>query len=153
MAKSPCTADAIPAVRLSLTKDRCLRGAPPSARTPADVVRFLQRHYGCKAQEFFLAVYMNAAGEIVNVHEVAMGGISQAAVDPRVLFAGALSSGASTFIICHNHPSGDGQPSSADLDLTRTLVSGARILGLQILDHIVIARGGAWTSFREKGLM
>ena len=153
VAKAPCGTGTVPAVRLALAKDRCLRGAPPFVKTPGDAVGFLQRNYGCRAQEFFLAIYMNTAGEIVNVHEVGMGGMSVAMVDPRVLFAGAITSGAASFIICHNHPSGNGDPSSADLELTRQLVAGAKLLGLQILDHLVIARGGEWTSFRAKGLM
>ena len=151
--KSPCGIGAVPAVRLALTRDRCLRGAPPRVVTPRDAVGFLQKHYGCKPQEFFLAIYINNAGEIVHVHEAAIGGMGMAAVDPRVIFAGAITSGASAFIICHNHPSGEETPSSADLELTKTLVAGAKLLGLQILDHLVIARGGQYTSFREKGLM
>jgi DNA repair protein RadC len=68
--------------------------------------------------------------------------------DPRVILSAALLSGASAMVLAHNHPSGSSEPSEADTTSTRQIAQGAKLLGIKLLDHLVVARGGEYTSFR-----
>lgn len=148
-----CSGEQIPLVRLALEKQRCIRGTSSKARTPKEIVALIGKHYSCRPQEFMLTVCMNSAQEVVAIHEVAMGALDQTSVDPRIVFGGAMIAGAVAMVPIHNHPSGNAEPSNTDIELTRTLMLGAKYLGIRILDHLVIARGGGYTSFAERGLM
>lgn len=148
-----CSGESLPAVQIAFEKRACIRSKGEQLRSPQEIAAFVSRIYGCKPQEFFVVIHFNVRNLPVAVHEVSMGGIAQTAVDPKVVFGGAMASGASALVLVHNHPSGDPEPSDQDMQLTRQLVEGARLLGLQVLDHIVIARGGEYTSFMERGLM
>ena len=140
---SKCSVESVPQVKLALSKDRCLRrGSLPRVMTARGVGEFLSRHYGCEAQEKFLAVGLNSRNEVLGVLEISTGGLDQTQVDPRVLFSGLLLMGAGSFIIAHNHPSGDPEPSAEDVSLTQQLKSAAKTLGIRLVDHIVIPRGG-----------
>ncbi len=149
-----CSGGKIPAVQLAFEKRVCLRTSGPVLGNPADIVAFVKEHYGCKPQEVFLSLDFNARNELLSVHEVTLGGVDQAMVDPKVLFSGALLSGASAIVLVHNHPSGNPEPSQMDIALTQQLVQAARPLAIRILDHLVIGRGDTgYTSFAMKGLM
>lgn len=150
-----CGGSSIPVVRLALEKDRCLRRGAVALRTPKEIAEYVFEHYGCRAQELFLSLAFNSRNELLSIHEVSLGGISTTAVDPRVVFSGAVLSGADAIVVVHNHPSGNPEPSSADVQVTRQLVQGAAILSIRLLDHIIIARGVPmqYTSFVERGVM
>ncbi len=152
--KSQCSPDEVPEVRLALEKTRCLRaGRGERLTTPRAITLFLQKHYGCQAQENFLAVGLNPRSECLGVLEVATGGLDSMSVDPRVLFSGLILMGASAFVVCHNHPSGDPYPSSADVDLTKQLMRSAELLVIRMLDHVIISSSGETYSMMEHGLM
>lgn len=148
-----CKGDAIPMVRLALERRACLRRRGRAMRTPEDIASFINETWGCRPQEYFVAVYLNSASEVIAVHEVAMGGIAQTAVDPKVLFGGALAAGAVAMVVAHTHPSGQPEPSADDEALTRMLVQGARFLTIRVLDHLIVARGGRFYSFQAAGRM
>ncbi len=148
-----CKGDAVPLVKLSLTKKVCLRKNGEKLDSSESVERFMQQHFSCQAQEHFYGLYLSARNEVLAVQEVSVGGLTSTQVDPRVLFAGAIESGAAAIIIVHNHPSGNPEPSDADIQLTKVLVDGATLLGLQILDHVILGRGGRAYSFLSNGRM
>lgn len=85
-------------------------------------------------------------------HRVAMGGLHGCALLPRDVLRPALRDGASAMVLLHNHPSGDPTPSLDDLRMTRALADAARVVGVTLLDHVVVARGGA-TSLRDSGAL
>ena len=149
-----CTGEAVPVVRLALAKERCARQKNiVTMNTPEAIAAFVTKHYGCKPQENFLGLYFNARNELLAVQEASLGALDATSVDPRVLFSGALLAGAAAMILVHNHPSGNPEPSQADLEVTRQLSIGARALSIRLLDHLVVARGGAFTSFTVRGIM
>ncbi|MGE0325536.1 MAG: RadC family protein [Polyangiaceae bacterium] len=80
---------------------------------------------------------------LIQSRRVAQGGLHGCALLPRDVLRPALRDAASAFILVHNHPSGDPTPSPDDVDMTRHLVEAARLMGTPLLDHIVVARGGA----------
>lgn len=148
-----CKGNSIPVVRLALSRQMCLRRGGEKMATPEDVESFMQENFGCRAQESVYGIHLSTRSEVLNVQEVSVGALDSAMLDPRVFFAGALESGAVASIIVHNHPSGDPQPSAADDQLTEQMVSGATLLSLRILDHIIIGRGGRSYSYVAHGRM
>jgi len=83
-------------------------------------------------------------------HRVAQGGVHACAVTPRDVLRPAVRDGASAIVLLHNHPSGDPSPSQDDVEMTRALSVAANVVGISLLDHVVVARGGA-SSLRDFG--
>ena len=82
------------------------------------------------------------------------GGLNCSIVEPRSVFRSAIVAGnIASILIGHNHPSGDCTPSNEDIAVTRKLVEGGKILGIDVLDHVIVGEDGAYVSFREKGLI
>jgi DNA repair protein RadC len=97
-----------------------------------------------------LTLLLDARSNLVKVLTVAEGAMSACSVDPRILFAGALVGGAHSLLCCHNHPSGDAEPSLEDVTLTERLLKCGDLLGLPILDHVIVAGANSYCSLRER---
>ena len=119
--------------------------------TPSDVLPLI-RHFADRKQEHFLSITINGANEVQNVRVVSIGLVDRSPVHPREVFADALADRASGIIVAHNHPSGGLEPSQADRDITRQLQQAGRIMGIELLDHIVFNRNG-YHSFLEAGAL
>jgi len=117
--------------------------------TLADLVPHV-RHYGDRKQEHFLCATINGANEILNIRVVSIGLIDRSPVHPREVFADALADRASGVIVAHNHPDGTLEPSAADISVTAQLKAAGRIVGIELLDHIIFNRT-AYFSFLEEG--
>jgi DNA repair protein RadC len=102
--------------------------------------------------EQFKIVLLNRANRVLGLAEISTGGMSATVVDPKIIFMIALKAAATGICLVHNHPSGNLRPSQADHDLTEKLRTAARVLDMQILDHLIITRL-AYFSFAEEGLM
>jgi len=102
--------------------------------------------------EEFWVLLLNRANHIISKYQVSKGGVTGTVVDPRIIFKKAVEVMASGIILCHNHPSGNRQPSDADHSLTKKLKEGGRLLDIQVLDHIIIA-GENYYSFADEGRM
>ena len=100
--------------------------------------------------ERFFAVYMDAKGKPLAVAEISRGTLTASLVHPREVFAPALALRAAAIVCAHNHPSGDPEPSAEDRAATRRLQRAGRLLGVELLDHVVIGRAG-FVSFLERG--
>jgi DNA repair protein RadC len=90
-----------------------------------------------------------ALGAVVRVAE---GSVSHVTAEPREVFSPALERRASAIVLAHNHPSGNAEPSLEDLEFTRAMCEAGAVLGIQVLDHLVVARR-AYVSLRERGLL
>lgn len=102
------------------------------------------------AQERFVVVHLDHHHRILSESLIAQGGADRCPVPVRELLSGALEAGASAIICVHNHPSGDPKPSHEDRALTKRLDQACQVIGLQMLDHVVVA-GGSFVSIREAG--
>jgi len=105
-----------------------------------------------KQQEYFVCVSLNGANEVINKRVVTIGLLNKSQVHPREVFADVITDRAAAVIFAHNHPSGELQPSENDLRIHEQLTEAAKILGLRVLDHVIVARKGFY-SFREAGLI
>ena len=119
-------------------------------RHPSDIIPFL-RHYSVRKQEQFICASLNGAHEILAIRVVSVGTLTHTLVHPREVFADPLADRAATVILAHNHPSGALEPSAEDLNLTKRLCEAGRLLGIEVLDHIILSPNGEYLSFIEAG--
>lgn len=108
------------------------------------------RHYGDRDQEHFLCITLNGALEVIDVHVVTIGLCNKTLVHPREIFSRAIKLNATAIIIAHNHPSGNLEPSSDDLEVTRAVINAGNILGIKLLDHIIFSYDN-YRSLKETG--
>lgn len=102
--------------------------------------------------EEFKFLLLNRQREVLGLVNHAKGGAHEVIVDPKLIFAAALKSGASSIILAHNHPGGNLNASEADCTITENLQKGAMCLGMDILDHLILTKTG-WMSFANDGLL
>ena len=124
----------------------------PRLHTPEQLFRHLRPTLGLQRRESFHVLCFNPRNVLLHETRVAEGSVNACPVDPREVFAAALLCRASAIAVAHNHPSGDPEPSSLDLLLTRQLAAGARLLGLRLLDHLVVG-DNSFVSLRERGML
>ncbi|MDE5897759.1 MAG: DNA repair protein RadC [Treponemataceae bacterium] len=120
-------------------------------RSPKDVVPFV-RNYSMQPREHFLCVTLNGGHEILQIRVASVGTVNQTIVHPREIFSEALMEHAAAIIVCHNHPSGNCEPSEEDIETTELLIRAADILGISLLDHIIIDCN-SYFSFLEHNLL
>jgi DNA repair protein RadC len=119
-------------------------------RKPEDLLPRLREAFrGCD-REHFLAVHLDARHRVAWIETVSVGCLDASIVHPREVFRSAIRRGTAALIAAHNHPSGCAQPSRDDLELTRRLADCGRLLGIELLDHIIVG-DREHTSLRESG--
>jgi len=121
---------------------------------PADLheIGKLLFNFESQAEEVFAIVTLDAKNNITGAFEVSRGALSSSIVHPREVFKRAILQNASSIALMHNHPSGDPEPSSEDLQMTKRLEEAGKILGIRILDHIIFG-DDYFFSFKEEGLI
>ncbi len=124
----------------------------PKLRTPREIAGYLAPVLGALRREVFHVLCFNARNVLLHDVRVAEGTMNACPVDPREVFAAALTARATAIVLAHNHPSGDPEPSIQDVALTRHLVAGGRLLNIKVLDHVVTGDGG-YVSMLERGLL
>lgn len=117
---------------------------------PAAAARYLDLRYGRVDQEVMGALFLDTRHRLIREEEVFRGTLGRAAVEPRPILKRGLLLGAAAFLLFHTHPSGDPSPSAEDLAFTRRLRDAGELVGISLLDHLVLGRGGAWVSLRER---
>ncbi len=112
----------------------------------------LVRHYADRKQEQFICVSLNGAHEVIAIRVVSVGILNKTIVHPREVFGDPISDRAAAIIICHNHPSGQLEPSEEDERITERLCAAGNLLGIAVLDHLILSPRGGYFSFVEAGL-
>ncbi len=110
------------------------------------------KEYHNKKQEYFIAIYLDGANHICDINVVTIGILNQSLVHPREVFAPAIEKRCASVIVAHNHPSGNLTPSNADIEVTKRLKESGKLLGIELLDHIIFTPNG-YFSFDEEGMM
>ncbi|NQV00260.1 MAG: DNA repair protein RadC [Parcubacteria group bacterium] len=105
-----------------------------------------------KKREHFQVLFLNARNEMIFKRHMFVGTLNANLVHPREIFEEAVKQQSASIILVHNHPSSDPEPSQDDIEVTKRLVEAGKIMGIEILDHIIIAKGKVF-SFKEKGLI
>ncbi len=122
-------------------------------RSPEDVVQvgksFMRIHE--EPEEYMYMICLNTKNRVIGVFEISHGNVNSSIVGTREIFQKALLANAVSIILMHNHPSGDPSPSREDIEVTRRIVEAGKIIGIEVLDHIII--GDRYSSLKEKGHM
>ena len=126
-------------------------GERPLVKTPEDVVGVVGRRLRDKKKEHFLALLLDSRNRLIKVSEVSIGSLDTSIVHPREVFKEALSVSAASVIFVHNHPSGDLAPSEDDIKLSKRLAQAGEIMGIDVLDHIIVA-GKSSLSLKRQGM-
>lgn len=103
--------------------------------------------------EEFHALYLNRANRVLSHKKLSQGGFVGTVIDVRMILKKALEAKATCIILCHNHPSGNIQPSEGDKKVTNKISEAANIMDIQVLDHIIISSEGNYYSFADEGLI
>lgn len=120
--------------------------------SPEDVADILMARFKEYETEHFKCVLLNTKKELIRIVDVSKGGLDTALAVPRDVFRMAVREGASSTIICHNHPSGDPEPSKEDIEITRRLCESGHIIGITVDDHVIFG-DGRFVSLRARGLI
>ncbi len=127
---------------------------PRETKSPEDAYRAITAITSVEeeAQEVFGILLLNTRHKIVAAHEISRGTLNGSMVHPREVFKPAALHNAAAIICFHNHPSGDPKPSRDDIEITNRLVEAGKIMGIEILDHIIVSDEG-YASLKERGVM
>ena len=125
--------------------------AAPAITSPREALLQFQ-DLRTSPRECFAVLYLNTRNQPVGCERVAVGGLNVASLQPREVFGPALTLAAAGVILAHNHPSGDPTPSPEDLAVTHHLQEAGRLLGVEVLDHLVIC-AERFRSLRESGVL
>jgi len=148
----------ISATLVRLVKELCILYSAEEIRnkdilsSPDAVLEFSRVTLSGIPREVLMAIYVNVKNEVIDYEFLNEGTIDNVVIYPRRIIEGALSHHASGFIIVHNHPSGDPEPSDEDRNLTSTIFETSRTLDIRLLDHIIVGKKG-YFSFRERKLL
>lgn len=126
---------------LTINDTRTIAATGPTLDTPAAVYEVCA-HLIPLAQEHLILFTLTAQHRLIACHTVSIGTLTASLVHPREVFRPAIADGAASVILAHNHPSGDSTPSSADVAVTGVLADAGRLLGIELLDHLIVAAGG-----------
>ncbi|MCK4423815.1 MAG: DNA repair protein RadC [Candidatus Omnitrophica bacterium] len=126
-------------------------GRLPAIRMPEDVFKYLDEMRRLRKEEF-RGLYLNTRNKLIHDEVISIGTLTANLVHPREVFAPAIEYLAVGLIVAHNHPSGDPTPSKEDIRLTQRLTEAARIMGIDLLDHIIIGKN-SFVSLKEQGVI
>jgi len=103
-------------------------------------------------KEHFVIFYLDSRNQEIKREIISVGSLNANLVHPREVFEPAVRHLAAQVILAHNHPSGDPEPSEDDLEITKRLTESGKILGIEVVDHIIVVKNG-FLSFKEKNLI
>jgi DNA repair protein RadC len=117
-----------------------------------DVYELFQAELAEKKYEGFWLLLLDRSNKIVGQEKISEGGTSGTVADPKRIFKAAIDRHASSIILCHNHPSGNVEPSQADISLTKKMIHAGSLLDIQILDHVIVGEEN-YFSFADENMM
>ncbi|WP_038016350.1 DNA repair protein RadC [Synechococcus sp. PCC 7335] len=130
---------------------RVLQSQPPSMTVvddPSVAAAALSHELMWQLQERFAVLLLDVKHRIIGSKVISVGTATETIAHPRDIFREVIKRGATRIIVAHNHPSGNLEPSSEDIVLTRQLLDGAKLLGIPLLDHLILGNGD-WSSIRQ----
>jgi DNA repair protein RadC len=126
--------------------------ARPQITSPRAAADLLLPQFGSRPVEHFGVVLLDTRRRVLRTTVISIGTLDASLVHPREVFREAATAGAAALVLFHNHPSGDPEPSADDVALTRRLASAGVLMGIEVVDHVVLA-DARYCSLREKGLV
>jgi DNA repair protein RadC len=119
-----------------------------SPEDAASILMYMKHH----TQEHFVALFLNTKNVVIGKKTIFVGSLNSSIVHPRELFHEAIQRSAASIIVAHSHPSGDPAPSKEDIEVTKRLAEAGKIIGIELLDHVIIGFD-RFVSLKEKGYL
>ena len=120
--------------------------------SPQDVANLLLAEMSVLDQEHLKVLLLNTRNEVLGIQEIYVGNVNSSVIRASEVFRPAVQANAPSIIVVHNHPSGDPAPSSQDVDITKELISAGKLLGIELLDHVVLGSANRFVSLNEMRL-
>ena len=128
----------------------------PQVKTSKDAFDLFMEHWDLDSIEHieeFKLMLLTRSNKVLGIASISKGGINGTVTDVRIILQFAIKSNSSGIIICHNHPSGNMQPSESDQAITRKIRDSGSLMGVQLLDHLIITAEDSYYSFADNGLV
>nr|WP_040305599.1 DNA repair protein RadC [Caloramator australicus] len=142
-------------IKAAIELGKRLRGLRNSNKikitSPKDVFNLIGEDMRYLKREFLRVIFLNTKNIVIDIKDISIGSLNSSIVHPREVFSEAIRRSSSSIIICHNHPSGDPEPSMEDINITKRLFEVGKLVGIELLDHIIIG-DGCYISLKEKNL-
>jgi len=139
-------------VSIKMVKEKNLEYSNNKISSPKDCANILKKFIGDYDREAVVVMALDTKNKINSITVASLGSLNSSIVHPREIFKTAILSNASSIIIGHNHPSGNDLPSKEDISVTLRIKESGKILGIDLLDHIIIGDDN-YTSLKEKGML
>ncbi|RLL47959.1 JAB domain-containing protein [Oceanobacillus piezotolerans] len=121
-------------------------------RSPDDGADYIMEEMRTLKQEHFIVLFLNTKNQVIHRQTIFIGSLNASIVHPREVFREAVKRSAASIIVAHNHPSGDPSPSQEDIHVTRRLLESGKLIGIELLDHLIIG-DRKFVSLKEKGYL
>lgn len=142
----------VAAIELAVRLQQAKMGDRPVIKEPEDAANLLMARLRHLDREHFMVILLNTKNHVLGVETVSIGSLNTTVVHPRELFKQAIRRSAAAVILAHNHPSGDPHPSTEDKATTKRLVEAGKILGIEVVDHIIIGHN-TYCSLKKMGVI
>ncbi|TYS18056.1 DNA repair protein RadC [Rossellomorea vietnamensis] len=139
-------------VSIRLVKESSILYERRSIRSPQDAYELLKGFLEDKDREQFIVVTLDTKNQPVSINVCHIGSLNASIVSPREVMKSAILSSAASIMVAHNHPSGDTKESMEDVEVTKRLAEAGKLMGIELLDHIIIG-DGTYNSLKEKGVI
>lgn len=146
------SAKRIDIVQVKVVKEKSMLYKNRRVRSPQDAYEIIHEYLGDVDREHFVALHLNTKNEPTCIETVHIGSLNASVVHPRELMKAAIISNSAGIIVAHTHPSDDTTPSPEDIEVTERLVEAGRIIGIDIMDHLILA-SDSFRSLKESGYM
>lgn len=120
--------------------------------SPADAAELVMEDMRYLRKEHLRVIFLNTKNYVMDIKDLSIGSLSSSIVHPREVYTEAIKKSCSSIIVCHNHPSGDPSESQEDINITRRLYEVGKLVGIELLDHLIIG-SGSYISLKEKGIL
>lgn len=121
-------------------------------KQPQDAVEYVMEPMRYLKKECLKVIMLNTKNIVIKSVDISIGSLNSSIVHPREVFVEAIKCSSASIIVCHNHPSGDPTPSKEDIGITNRLQECGKLIGIDVLDHIIIGNG-TYISLKEKGVL
>lgn len=140
-------------VSLKVVKESSLLYGKRKITSPSDAIEIGRSMLDGSDREKLLLCCLNTKNEPTNLNIVSIGSLNSSIVHPREVFKLAILGNSASIILFHNHPSGDTTPSKEDVNITERIKEAGKIIGIELIDHIILGDEDKYTSLKEKGII
>jgi DNA repair protein RadC len=142
----------VPVFRVQLVREGSTKTCNKELSSPSAAADIMQDYIGDTDREIFVVAMLDTKNKVIGINTVAVGSLNSTIVHPREVLKPAILANAAGIIVGHNHPSGDLTPSLEDMSVTERLGEACKIVGINLLDHVIIG-DGQYLSFKERGFL